>query len=393
MSNEISTLDSSRSVGASYDAEYKTIDLLRFWILLMRRKKLILAFAAGGLALGALLAFAIPPMYDGKVRFLPPPPKEASALSLLPTSRTNTGDRYLGLIGSRTVADDVIEHQHLREYFHAKNQTQARAQLAAMSTIITDKDNFVSVTVRAKEPQTAVNIANEYVSALYRLDNALNTAESQHRREFYEGPLEQEKNRLADAEEKLKLAEQKTGVLLPEAQARIGVGAIADLKQQITVLEAQLAALRMGGTEQNPQVVQLESRIASLQGQEARLEQQTGGHGTNDAGEQMPTLTLEVERQTRDVKFHETLFEILSRQYENARVEQAYTPAIELVDSAVMPDQKAWPPRKLFMLGGALLGGLLGVAYVLVAAFNLPSRLRQALSENEALMHADVSGR
>ncbi len=137
--------------------------------------------------------------------------------------RVIKGDHYLGLVSSRTVADDVIEHQHLKEYFHARNDSDARRRLTAISTIVVDKNQFVTVTVRAKEPTTAANIANEYVSALYSLDHSLSIAESDHRRDFFETPLEQEKNKLADAEEALKRAQQKTGMVLPEAQVRLGV--------------------------------------------------------------------------------------------------------------------------------------------------------------------------
>jgi capsule polysaccharide export protein KpsE/RkpR len=356
---------------------------------LKRRRKTIFAWTVAGTALALVAALVIHPRYDAIARFLPPAPKEsASPLSLLSPTR-NTGDRYLGLITSRSVADDVIEHQHLMDYFHAKNLSQARAGLSSMSTIKTDKDNFITVTVRAKEAQTAFNIAQEYINALYRLDNALNTAESQHRREFYEGPLEQEKNKLAEAEEALKQGQQKTGMVLPEAQVRLGVSAITELKQQITGLEGRLAALRSGGTEQNPQVIELKSQIASLQGQVERMEQQTGGQG-NDAAAKMPELTMEVVRRAREVKYHETLFEILSRQYENARVEQAYTASIELVDPPILPDQKSWPPRQLLVIGGLLLGALLGAVYAVITEDGTLARGRRMLSEQENL--AKVSG-
>jgi len=387
MENENSIADALVAGTGSSSVEYQTVNLLGTWLLLMGHRKLILSCAAAGLVLGVVAAYAIHPKFDATARFLPPSPKEISALSLFPSR--NQGDHYMGLINSRTVADDVIEHQHLREYFHAKNATQARMRLAAISKIASDKDQFVTVTVRAAEPQTAVNIANEFVEALYRLDHSLATVESQHRREFFEGPLEQVKNRLAEAEEDLKRGQQKTGIVLPEAQIRLGVGAIAELKQEITTREAQLAGLRSGGTEQNPQVIALRSQIASLQAQVARLQQQNGGAGSSAAIAQMPELTMEVERKARELKFQTTLFEILSRQYENARLEQAYTPAIELVDHAVLPDEKAWPPRKLFFLVGGLVGGLLGVMYVFLEAAEFPRRWKQAKSE--ALARAAVS--
>jgi len=388
-SESFSTEVRSNAVKSS-EAEYRTINLLKYWLLLRRRKRVVVAFALAGFALGAIAAYSIPPKYDAIVRFLPPAPKATAPLSLFATS--NQGDHYLGLISSRTVADDVIEHQHLKEYFHAINDSDVRRRLEAISKIVVDKNQYITVTVRAKEPQTAMNIANEYVSALFRLDQSLGRAESDHRRDFFERPLEQEKNKLSDAEENLKRAQQKTGMVLPEAQVRLGVGAIQELKQAITTREAQLAALRTGGTEQNPQVIDLKSQIASLQGQLARLQEQTGGAGTNASKAQMPQLTMEVEREAREVKFHETLLEILSRQYENARLEEAYTPAIELVDAAVMPDEKSWPPRKVFMISGLFLGGFLGVMYVGLGVAEWPRRWKLAMEQHETMARAGVSG-
>jgi uncharacterized protein involved in exopolysaccharide biosynthesis len=390
MNNESLSEEVLPNAATNSEAEYRTINLLRHWLLLKRHKRMIIAFALAGLVLGTVAAYTIPSKYDATVRFLPPAPKATSPVSLFATN--NQGDHYLGLVSSRTVADDVIEHQHLKEYFHAKTASEARKRLTAISTIVVDKNQYVTVTVRAKEPQTAMNVANEYVSALYRLDHSLAMAEADHRRDFFETPLEQEKNKLTNAEEDLKRAQQKTGIVLPEAQVRLGVAAIQELKQEITAREAQLAALRTGGTEQNPQVIQLKSQIASLQGQVARMQEQNGGTGGNASKAQMPELTMEVEREARDVKFHETLFEILSRQYENARLEESYTPAIELVDSAVMPDEKSWPPRKVFMLLGLIAGGLFGVLYVGLKAASLRRHLKEATPQNGVLAGADLSG-
>lgn len=390
MNNQSLSEEVLPNAATNSEAEYRTINLVKYWLLLKRHKRIVIAFALAGLLVGAVAAYTIHPKYDAIVRFLPPAPKSTAPLSLFATS--NQGDHYLGLVSSRTVADDVIEHQHLKEYFHARNPSDARRRLSAISKIVVDKNQYVTVTVRASEPQTAVNIANEYVSALFRLDQSLAQAESDHRRDFFERPLEQEKNKLADAEEDLKRAQQKTGMVLPEAQVRLGVGAIQELKQEITVREAQLAALRTGGTEQNPQVIQLKSQIASLQGQVARMQEENGGTGASASKAQLPELTMEVERKLRDVTFQQTLFEILSRQYENARLEEAYTPTIELVDAAVMPDEKSWPPRKLFMILGLLLGGLLGMMYVGLIAAELPRRWKHAIEKNEALMRDDAFG-
>jgi tyrosine-protein kinase Etk/Wzc len=362
------------------DPEYRVISLRRFLFLLWRHRYFVLLCALGGMLLCWGCAFLLHPMYDAEVRLMPPTPRQTSLSLLLPTT-TNMGDQYLGLLESRTVADDVIAHQHLSDYFHTTGPTKLRQRLAGMVKIGVDKDQFVTVTVRAREPETALRIANEYPAALYRLNDAVALSEAMHRWQYYEGPLEQEKDRLAEAEDELKQAQQQTGMLIPEAQVRLGVGAIADLKQQLAARQEELAGLETGRTAENPQVVTLKSQIASLQAQIHSLEAQTGGTGTPVTSAKLPELTLEVERREREVKYHETLFDILSKQYENARIEESYSPPIELVDRAVLPDQKSWPTRRWFAIVGFVLGGLFALLRVLAKAMGLRDRLHRMRQE------------
>jgi tyrosine-protein kinase Etk/Wzc len=274
-----STSDQAYAVRSDDDAsEYSTVDLLRYARATWRGKRAILGFSLAGLVIGAIAAYTIRPEYDAVVRFLPPEQKSISALSLLPgSSSTGKGDHYLGLVKSRTVADDVIAHQHLVAYFHAKRLSEARSRLNAMSKIVTDKDQFITVTVRTTEPETSVNIANEYVNALYRLNHSIALAEAEHRWEYYEAPLEEEKDKLAAAEDDLKRAQQQTGMIFPDAQVRSGIPALIELKQEIGSGEAQLSSLLTGSTEQNPDVIRLRAQIASLNEEKARLEQEVGG--------------------------------------------------------------------------------------------------------------------
>ena len=352
------------------DGEYRTVELLRFVSTVWRKRSVIAGCAVMGLILGVVASIVMKPKYDATARLQPPSPRETGLLTLLPAR--NQGDLYLGFLTSRTVADDVIEHQHLKEYFHTSRASEVRRQLSGISTIKTDKDQFLTVTVRAAEAETAARIANEYVDALYRLSHSIALSEAEHRWEYFEVPLEQEKNKLAAAEEELARAQQQTGLVLPEAQVRLGVSAEGQLKQEIASREVQLAALRNSSTEENPRVIQLKSEIASLHSQVERMHEETsGGNGISSGKGKLPELTLEVERKVREVKYHETLFGVLSRQYENAKVDQSYTPPIEVIDRAIVPDEKSWPPRKYIVLTGVFCGGFIGLVWVSLYAANL----------------------
>jgi tyrosine-protein kinase Etk/Wzc len=344
-------------------AEYQILDLGAVLRVFLARRFTIVGWAVAGAVAAWLIAFLIHPKFDATVRLMAPPQKQSLLATLTPTR--NEGDLYLGLMSSRTVADDVIERQHLADYFHTTKPSELRRDLDRISKITVDKDQFVTVTVRCQEPETALRIANEYPDALYRLNHDIAVAQATHRFEYYKGPLQAETAQLAAAEEDLKRAQQQTGVVLPQAQVQLGLSSISSLEQQITLRREQLAGLEAGSTAQNPNVVALRSQIGSLEGQLQRLKTETGGSGAGiKANEALPERTLEVTRKEREVKFHEALFEVLSKQYENARLEDSYAAPVELVDRAVLPDEKSWPSRSLFALCGFFAGAFLAMGLI-----------------------------
>ena len=109
------------------ESEYRVIDLRRFIYRLWVRRYFIVWCAIGGMLVVYGLSWTIHPQYDATVRLMPPTPKQEGLSLLLPTK--NPGDQYLGEISSRTVADDVIAHQHLAEYFHTTRPSELRRKL------------------------------------------------------------------------------------------------------------------------------------------------------------------------------------------------------------------------------------------------------------------------
>ena len=57
-----------------------------------------------------------------------------------------------------------------------------------------------------------------------------------------------------------------------------------------------------------------------------------------------PALELDYIRHARDVKYHEALFEIIAKQYEAARLDQAHEPILQVLDAPSVPDSKSGPP-------------------------------------------------
>jgi uncharacterized protein involved in exopolysaccharide biosynthesis len=191
--------------------------------------------------------------------------------------------------------------------------------------------------------------------------------EASQRRLFFEQQLEQAKDNLANAEEALKLNEQKTGLIQLDSQARALIESAASLRAQIAAKEVQIESMRTFATNENAQLVQAEQELESMQAQLAKL----GGSANLDAGllmprGQVPEAGLEYVRKLRDVKYYETIFDLLARQFEVAKLDEAKQGAlIQVVDSAIPPDRRSSPQRLLLVLAGTAIGLFAGIMVVL----------------------------
>jgi uncharacterized protein involved in exopolysaccharide biosynthesis len=192
---------------------------------------------------------------------------------------------------------------------------------------------------------------------------------SRETKDFFQVQLQQERDDLSKAEAQLEQTQRKTGIIQPETQTQIGLGAIANTRAQITTMEVQLAALLQSETEDNPQVKLLRSQIARLRESEGVLE--NGGSsspvGAAPPAGQMPQNDLDFARAQRDVNYHNAIVTALANQYEVARLtEDVSRPNFQVVDRAVVPENKSWPPRKLLTMISLAVAALFAIFIVAI---------------------------
>ena len=167
------------------------------------------------------------------------------------------------------------------------------------------------------------------------------------------------------AEEDLKRTGQKTGLIQLDSQTRATIELLANLRGQIAAKEVEISAMRSFATGENPDLQMAEQQLAGLRSQEQKMGATSEG-ATNaliprgnaqEAG-------IEYIRKLRDVKYFETIFDLLARQYEMAKVDEARQGAVvQIVDRAIVPDRKSSPQRTLIVLGAAAFGLFLGVVW------------------------------
>jgi len=283
-------------------------------------------------------------------------------------SNHGPGQLYMGLLQSRTVQYDVVERANLLQIFHVSSMEQAREILNGKSTFSVGVDTLVTVSIRDGNAQNAAKIANGYLDALQGLNQTMALQQSSQTTQFFEQQLNHEREQLTAAEQQLAGVQRQTGLVAPESQTQIGLNAIATTRAEINTRREELTALLQSETEQNPQVMTLRSQIEQLETQERRMEESSAGSPVGAAlpAGQMPQNNLDLARAQRAVEYHDKLVNALSSQFETARLNEAFSQsAFQVVDRAVIPERKAWPPRKPFFLAALAFSAIMSLVAII----------------------------
>jgi tyrosine-protein kinase Etk/Wzc len=383
-----------------YVSKRGELDLFLLALLLKRKSRRTMLTALAGVLLVLVLLFFTKPRFSATaVLLVPQPSGSASSMALklamggLDLAGGGTGEVYEDILESRTVADRLIEQYRLKDVYKAKYLLGAEKELASRTKIVISKEGLVRVTVQDEDPKRAADIANSYLTELDRMNAGLAITSAGQQRLYFEREMIKEKNALADAEVELKKTQEATGILSPLTQVAGNLGAIEQTRAQLRVRQVQLGALLQGATSENPNVIRLQAEISGLESQLQAMQSGAGsGMATGIPTSKTPERALEYIRKEREVKFHEAVFALLAKQYELAKQEEAKTVSmIEVLDSAIVPEHKSWPPKTVFCLLGLIGGALVGVVWTLVEAF---VQTIMANPDNQkkyqALMGADV---
>jgi uncharacterized protein involved in exopolysaccharide biosynthesis len=359
------------------------IDLIELLLILSRKKAAILKFTLAAAVVAAIVSLLLPRMYTATSTILPPQQSQSALTAMLGQLSTvaglnesdlglkNPADLFIAMLNSRTIADRLISRFDLRKVYWVKRYQDARKKLESRSYIIAEREGLISVSVADRDPQRAADLANGYVEELHAMNSYLAVSEAAQRRIFYQQKLDAEREELALSELALKKAQEKSGLLQPDAQARAIIQSAADMRAQVALHEVQVQAMRTYATPGNPDLRRAEEELAGLRAELAKLERNTGeiGNGNTELPtRQLPQAELEYIRRARDLKYHEALYDFLSKQLEAARLDEAKDAVVvQVVDRAVVPERKSSPHRILIVLMTAIAAFIVSCVGVLLA--------------------------
>ncbi len=358
--------------------------------LLWDRRGFLGKSAAIGLVVSALIAFTIPRRYTTTVRLMPPEPLSASSSTLaafaannLPSALVNQagsllgtktpGALFVGILGSDSVEDDLINQFDLRKEYHRKTYADARKKLASLSSFEEDKkDGIITISVTDTDPGRARDLAEAYISELNKLVAQMSTSSARRERVFLEDRLKSVKLDLDAASLDLGKFSSHNATLDPESQGRAALDSTGRLESELALAETELQGLRASYSEDNYRVQSAEARTSELRAQLQKM----SGTGDEDGtalrpGElyppvrKLPLLDTTYMDLYRKVKIEEGLYEMLSKQYEVAKVEEAKAiPTVAVLDPPRVPEKKSFPPRLALMIAGCFLAAVLAAAWI-----------------------------
>lgn len=342
------------------------IDLLDILLVIAENLRLLVlgSLAVGLAALG--ISFMIKPTFTARTTFLPPHQQQSAAAAMLQSLGAlggiaggasgikNPADQYVALLQSNSVKDALIDRFKLTERYEIDFRDDARKVLVETSRIsVGRKDGLITIEVDDRDSKFAAEMANAYVEELTRLMGRLAVTEAQERRVFFERELAKAKEGLAVAEIALKATGISESAIKSSPQAV--VGSVANLMAQVAAKEVQLGAMRNYLTDSAPDFRRAQSELAALRAQLSRAEKDTAG--SSGGGDYVAKY--------RDFKYYETLFELMAKQYEIARIDESREGAvIQVVDKALPPERKSKPKKAVIAVISSVATGFVLLLFV-----------------------------
>ena len=364
-----------------------TLRLLPYLRLFWENRRLLWRYGLSTMLASAIVAFLIPVQYQSVTRLMPPD-DQSPGLGMLAAMVSNSGnsglasnllgiknsgDLFVGILGSDTIQDHLISQFALMKEYGDSKIEDARADLAGHSYISADrKSGIISIAVTDHDPKRAAEIAQAYVSELNVLVSNLSTSSARRERMFLEERLQEVKTDLDSAEQKFSVfASKNSAIDIPE-QGKAMVDAAATLQGQLIAAQAELSGLQQIYTNNNVRVRAAQAHVGELQ---KKLNEIVGAGTQSDLQSdnslypsirKLPLLGVTYADLYRQTKIQETVYEVLTQQYELAKVQEAKEiPTVKVLDPAAAPTKKSFPPRTVIVILGAMLG--VGLAMVWIA--------------------------
>src|SRR6202050_369635 len=356
------------------------------WLwLLWDRRRFLARSVVWGMVISSLIALVLPKSYESTIRLMPPDNDSGSGLAMFAAvagkggggmlnslagdllGMRNSGVLFIDILRGRTVEDRIVSQFDLRKEYSSKYWVDARKRLARNTEIAEDrKSGVITITVTDRDPHRAAQIAQAYVDELDHVVADVSTSSARRERIFIEDRLKTVKQNLDESSEDFSQFARQKWRLDIMVKGKAMVEAAARLQGELIAGQSELEGLEQIYTANNVRVRSLRARVGELQQQLDKLSG-TGAHRAtapavmnsdppNTGNEfpsirELPLLGVRWADLYRQTKIQETVFELLTQQYELTKIQEAKEiPVVKVLDAAEVPERRSFPRRTLIVL-------------------------------------------
>ncbi len=356
------------------------INLLDYWRVLVKRKLLIGIIVGAAFVVSIIYSLTLPPIYASTASIFPPQQEGSMSgmasqlsggLGALAGGFLGVGapvDQWLAILKSEAIRDAMIKRFDLMMAFKVNTMEGTRNAIGGMIKISKSKEGIISITVEDTDPQRAATLANALVEELDRINKGIVTTSGRRMRVFVEERLKGAKEELRTSEETIKGFQERNRAIKLDDQSRAVIEAMGTVKGQLMAKEVELQTLLSYATPNNPQAEILSTHVKELRERLRELEEGKTNPDNPSPKDifiptaRIPALTLQYARLLRDAKVQQTLYELLTQQYEMARIQEAKdTPTVQVLDAAKVPERKIKPNKRQIVMLATIAAVFLGV--------------------------------
>ncbi len=374
------------------------INLLDYWRILVRRKKLIALIVGIACVTSIVVSLALPKIYSATTSILPPQP-DMLGLALgspQPGSSAMGGlaggllglktpaDLWVGILKSATVTDAIIDRFKLKGVFETKTLEATRKALKDRVKILKTKEEIISIAVEDRDPTRAAQMANVFVEELDKVNKKQVMTSGGRMRAFVEKRLQEAKQDLEKAEEAVKSFQEYNKAVKLDDQSKAIIGAVGALRGELMAKEVALQTMLSYATPNHPQVGILQTEVEELK--QGLRELAEGKKKQNNPApkdifiptDKMPGLGLKYVRLLREAKIQETLHTLLTQQFEMARIQEAKdSPTVTVLDVAKVPETKVKPKRGIIVILSTVTSGFFSIFLAFFMEFLEKNKVQQ----------------
>ncbi len=292
-------------------------------------------------------------------------------------------DKYVAIVKSATVRDDVIRKFDLRNVYDLEDDYYEKVIKEYESNVeieIADEGNL-TVTVYDKDPQRAADMANFMMERLNDINTELSITTAKANREFIEKRYLQNNHEIDSLENAMQNFQTKYGIVSMTDQVEASIKAMTTIYASLAEKEIEFNVLERTYSSSHPLVQSAKIEIEELN---KKINQINAGVDSSQQElnliipfKKAPKLGNEYIKIYRNLEVQYKILEFVTPLYEQAKVEEVRnTPSVLLLDKAYPADRKAKPKILLYFLLSFVIST--SVAFIILIVIESFHRIRNA---------------